>query len=206
MMMTAANEEQTSSSISRRKAFTSTVTKMGAFCGMSVAFAPFPSMAAVAEETPKITTRMGGLLDRYQDSKGWTILSPSGWNKFDGEVGAYDTKWQDVVDPMENIKVSSNPVTSNTTSIVVLGDVQVLGNNLATKRKATLIKAEERLTEGIVFYSFDFKLSDNTHQLLLLCVNKGKIWSLDANASEKRWGKREELYNNVLGSFMPKLT
>jgi hypothetical protein len=32
-----------------------------------------------------------------------------------------------------------------------------------------------------------------------------KLWSVDASAKEKRWAKREELYNNVLGSFMPKL-
>ena len=87
----------------------------------------------------------------------------------------------------------------------VLGDVKALGENLATKRNAKLVSAEERQTEGILFYTFDFALDDQTHQLLLLCVNKGKIWSLDANSTEKRWGKREELYKNVLGSFMPKL-
>jgi hypothetical protein len=38
-----------------------------------------------------------------------------------------------------------------------------------------------------------------------LCVYKGKVWSVDASAKEKRWDKRAELYENVLGSFMPKL-
>lgn len=160
----------------------------------------------ISEETPVITTRMGGLLEKYQDSRGWKILSPSGWNKFEGEVGAYDVKWQDVVDPSENIKVSSNPVKSTTKSIAKLGEVKAVGKNLAEKRSAKLIKAEERLTEGILFYTFDFALEDKTHQLLLLCVNKGRIWSLDANSTQKRWGKRESLYNNVLGSFMPKLS
>ena len=87
----------------------------------------------------------------------------------------------------------------------VLGDVQKLGESLAAKRNAKLIRAEERQTDGILFYTFDFAISDGTHQLLLLCVNKGKVWSLDANSSEKRWGKREEMYYNILGSFMPKL-
>ena len=36
-------------------------------------------------------------------------------------------------------------------------------------------------------------------------VNKGKIWSLDANTTEKKFPKRKEFYYNVLGSFMPKL-
>jgi photosystem II oxygen-evolving enhancer protein 2 len=37
-------------------------------------------------------------------------------------------------------------------------------------------------------------------------VCKGKLWSLDANAKESRWSKRAELYENVVGSFMPKLS
>uniref|UniRef100_A0A7R9ZSA1 PsbP C-terminal domain-containing protein n=2 Tax=Craspedostauros australis TaxID=1486917 RepID=A0A7R9ZSA1_9STRA len=133
------------------------------------------------------------------------MMVPSGWNKFEGEVGAYDIKWQDLVDPNENIKISSTPVKSTTASIGVLGDVKALGESLASKRSAKLISAEERQTDGILFYKFDFLISDGTHQLLQLCVCKGKLWSIDASAKDKRWGKREELYNNVLGSFMPKL-
>lgn len=132
-------------------------------------------------------------------------MAPSGWNKFEGEVGAYDVKWQDLVDATENIKLSSSPVKSTTSSIDALGEVQEVGKSLAAKRNAKLISAEDRLTDGILFYKFDFALSDGTHQLLQLCVNKGKVWSLDASAKEKRWSKRSELYNNVLGSFMPKL-
>lgn len=67
------------------------------------------------------------------------------------------------------------------------------------------MKAEERLTDGILFYVFEFAINDGTHQLLSLSVNKGKIWSLDCNTTEKRWGKREEMYYNVVGSFLPKL-
>jgi PsbP len=82
-----------------------------------------PAGAAIIDETPLTTTRMGGLLEKYQDSnRGWTILAPSGWNKFDGEVGAYDVKWQDLVDPRDNIKVSSTPVKSTTTSMYVFAE------------------------------------------------------------------------------------
>ena len=133
------------------------------------------------------------------------MMVPSGWNKFEGEVGAYDIKWQDLVDPNENIKISSNPVKSTTSSIDALGEVQAVGESLANKRNAKLISATERLTDGVLFYKFDFAINDGTHQLLQLCVCKGKVWSIDANAKEKRWDKKAELYENVLGSFMPKL-
>lgn len=133
------------------------------------------------------------------------MMVPSGWNKFDGEVGAFDIKWQDLVDASENIKISSSPVKSTTSSINALGDVQTVGESLAAKRNAKLVSASERLTDGILFYKFDFAINDGTHQLLQLCVCKGKVWSIDASAKEKRWDKRSELYENVLGSFMPKL-
>jgi hypothetical protein len=78
---------------------------------------PSASYATVTDETPRVVTRMGGLLEKYQDSRGWQILAPSGWNAFDGEVGAYDKKWQDLVDPYDNVKLSSTPVKSTTTSV-----------------------------------------------------------------------------------------
>jgi len=133
-------------------------------------------------------------------------MAPSGWNKFEGEVGAYDVKWQDLVDKTENIKITTSPVKSTTSSIDVLGDVKSVGQSLAEKRNAKLVSAEERLTDGILFYKFDFAIEDGTHQMLQLCVNKGKVWSLDANAKEKRWGKRVDMYEKVLGSFTPKLS
>ncbi|KAG7350486.1 photosystem II oxygen evolving complex protein PsbP [Nitzschia inconspicua] len=167
----------------------------------------FPANAVVEEETPRVVTRMGGLLEPFQDGpRSIRMMAPSGWNKFDGEVGAYDIKWQDLVDPTESIKISSTPVKSTTTSVDLLGDVQTVGESLAAKRNAKLISASERLTDGILFYKFDFAIADGTHQLLQLCVGKGKLWSVDASAKEKRWPKRSELYENVLGSFMPKLS
>jgi photosystem II oxygen-evolving enhancer protein 2 len=110
-----------------------------------------------------------------------------------------------LVDPTENIKISSTPVKSTTESIAALGEVQALGEKLAAKRNAKLVSANERLTDGILFYTFDFALNDGTHQMLLLCIGKGKLWSVDASAKEKKWKGRVELYQNSLGSFMPKL-
>merc|ERR1712224_1029050 len=148
----------------------------------------------------------GGLLEPFQDGpRSIRIMAPSGWNKFDGEVGAYDIKWQDLVDPTENIKISSNPVKSTTSSIDALGDVKDVGASLAEKRNAKLIKASERLTDGVLFYKFEFAIADGTHQLLQLCVCKGKVWSVDASSKEKRWSSRAALYENVIDSFMPKL-
>mmetsp|Transcript_1162 Transcript_1162/g.2667 ORF Transcript_1162/g.2667 Transcript_1162/m.2667 type:complete len:217 (-) Transcript_1162:2870-3520(-) len=191
--------------VSRRQSLQALVGGVAASVA-PVLFPLLPANAVVDEETPRIVTRMGGLLEAFQDGpRSIKMMTPSGWNKFDGEVGAYDIKWQDLVDNTENIKISSTPVKSTTTSIDALGEVQAVGDSLATKRNAKLVSATERLTDGVLFYKFDFAINDGTHQLLQLCICKGKLWSIDANSSEKRWSKRSELYENVLGSFMPKL-
>jgi len=191
--------------VSRRESFATVAAIVGGIAG-GLAL-PNVAFAMPDEETPRVIARMGGLLEKYGDvQRGLSLSVPSGWNKFEGEVGAYDIKWQDLVDQKENVKISSTPVKSTTTSISALGDdVQALGQKLASKRDAKLIKASERITDGILFYTFEFAINDKTHQLLGLCVHKGKIWSLDCNTTEKRWGKREEMYYNVVGSFLPNL-
>mmetsp|Transcript_12029 Transcript_12029/g.24579 ORF Transcript_12029/g.24579 Transcript_12029/m.24579 type:complete len:219 (+) Transcript_12029:1-657(+) len=164
------------------------------------------------EDVDRYTGRMGGLMEKYQDSRGgWLISPPSGWNKFEGEPGAYDVKWQDLVYPSENIKVSSTPVGSDIDSVTKLGggiEVGELGEKLAKKREGELVSSNARLTDGITFYTFEFVVpKTSVHQLLQLSVSKGKIWSVDANAvGNDRWEKRKEIYSNVLGSFMPKLS
>ena len=42
------------------------------------------------------------------------------------------------------------------------------------------------------------------HELLGLCINKGKLFRVTAVTSNKKWPKRKELYRNVLASFVPK--
>jgi photosystem II oxygen-evolving enhancer protein 2 len=169
---------------------------------------PTPATAEEEEEemVPEKVSRMGGQLEKFQDgSRGFRMLAPSGWNKFEGEVGAYDVMWRDLVDVKENIKISTIPVKSTTTSVALLGDVQTLGEALAKKRNASLVNATARTTDGILFYNFEFAINDGTHQMLQMCVGKSKLWSLDLNSSEKRWEKKAEMYKNVANSFIPKL-
>ena len=169
--------------LSRRESLQAAVAGVATVAAPSIA-SLLPAYAVIDEETPRTLTRMGGLLEPFQDGpRSIKMMVPSGWNKFDGEVGAYDIKWQDLVDQMENIKISSTPVKSTTTSIDALGEVQAVGDSLASKRNAKLVSATERLTDGVLFYKFDFAINDGTHQLLQLCVCKGKLWSIDANSS-----------------------
>jgi hypothetical protein len=103
--------------VSRRQAWKQAASAAAA-ASVALVVPVRPVAAYPDEETARVTTRMGGLLDAFQDGgRGLRLMAPSGWNKFDGEVGAYDLKWQDLVDPSENIKVSSTPVKSATESV-----------------------------------------------------------------------------------------
>ena len=72
----------------------------------------------------------------------------------------------------------------------MLGDVTEVGKKLAASRKKELVSAKAVDKEGILFYMWEFK-NDSEHQLFQLCVNKGKLWSVDASAPDKvRWERR----------------
>mmetsp|Transcript_5930 Transcript_5930/g.13831 ORF Transcript_5930/g.13831 Transcript_5930/m.13831 type:complete len:152 (-) Transcript_5930:73-528(-) len=151
---------------------------------------------------------MGGLLEPFKDiNKGFQLLRPRGWNQFDAAPGEYDIKWEDLVEKSEMVMVGTKEV-QTAKSVSALGSVEELGAKLAQKKKAELVSAEKREEDGILFYKFVFKQGDaklGAREVFQLCVNKGRLWSVTATTSEKRWAKREKFYDNVMMSFIPKL-
>mmetsp|Transcript_6679 Transcript_6679/g.28486 ORF Transcript_6679/g.28486 Transcript_6679/m.28486 type:complete len:136 (-) Transcript_6679:3775-4182(-) len=58
---------------------------------------------------------LAGKVDPYQDAqKGFKILKPSGWNEFSASEN-FDVKWQDIINPVEQITVITTPVTKGKT-------------------------------------------------------------------------------------------
>ena len=130
------------------------------------------------------------------------MLKPTTWNQFDGEPGAYDVRWVDVVAPAESVTLSTSAYNAGQT-IEDLAAVDRLGAKLASAR-GTLTGARARRSADILFYDFSFS-GEGRRELLTMCVHKGRLWQLAAKAPEASWGKREALYLNVVGSFVPKL-
>ena len=98
----------------------------------------------------------------------------------------------------ENVVVGSVPAVAGKALISDYGSLQDLGSKFAAKRGGELVKASSRVTEGVLFYDFEFnnpldpslprtgaKDSRPTRQieLLELCVNKGRLWSVKAAVS-----------------------
>ena len=175
----------------------------GGLAGGGLALVAPPALAADVLEIPPATTKMGGLLEKYADvNRGFRLLKPTTWNQFDGEPGAYDVRWVDVVAPAESVTLSTSTYGAGQ-SIEDLAAVDKLGAKLAGAR-GTLTGARARRSDSILFYDYSFS-GEGRRELLTMCVHKGRLWQLTAKAPEASWGKREALYLNVVGSFVPKL-
>ena len=175
----------------------------GGLAGGGLALVAPPALAADVLEIPPATTKMGGLLEKYADvNRGFRLLKPTTWNQFDGEPGAYDVRWVDVVAPAESVTLSTSTYGAGQ-SIEDLAAVDKLGAKLAGAR-GTLTGARARRSDSILFYDYSFA-GEGRRELLTMCVHKGRLWQLTAKAPESSWGKREALYLNVVGSFVPKL-
>jgi len=155
---------------------------------------------AAADET---FSKMGGALEPYIDvQKGYKLYRPTAWNQFDTDPGVYDVKFQDVINSFETVQVSSSPVTT-ATSISALGDIASVAAKFAKSRNAALVSSSERDADGSLLYSMELQ-GDMYHEYLALTINRGKLFRLSTVTSNKRWPKRQELYKNVVLSFVPK--
>lgn len=155
---------------------------------------------AEAAEAP---SKMGGLLEPFIDvQRGYKLYKPSGWSQFDADPGVYDIKFQDIIEPETTVSVSSSPV-QTATSISALGDLQTVGTKFATSRNAKLVSSNERDSDGSLVYTFELE-GELYHELLALTINRGKLYRLTTVTSNKKWKKREELYQNIVLSFVPK--
>ena len=123
--------------------------------GMGLALVAAPPARADVLEVPPATTKMGGLLEKYADvNRGFRLLKPTTWNQFDGEPGAYDVRWVDVVAPAESVTLSTSTYGAGQ-SIEDLAAVDKLGAKLANAR-GTLTGARARRSDSILFYDYSF--------------------------------------------------
>merc|ERR1712129_457339 len=94
-------------------------------------------------------------LEPYIDApRGFKLLKPSGWNKFDVDPGVYDVKFQDLIDPFETVQVSTSPV-ATATSVDALGGLAAVGEKFAKGREAELVSAKQRKVGDVLVYQFE---------------------------------------------------
>jgi hypothetical protein len=157
----------------------------------------------------------------YTDvGRGFKMLRPFGFNEFEGAGSGYLVKFASLFDVDENVVVGSVPATAGKTSITQYGDLQALGEKLAAKRGGNLVSAKARETDGIVFYTYTFdspldlslprpgsKSLKPTRlvELYQLCVNKGRLWSVQATSNDKVFPDHQRYLQPAVDSFLPRL-
>lgn len=141
----------------------------------------------------------------YKDlAHGFSIYRPSGWNEFEAQVDQYDIKWQDVIEPSEQITVMTVD-SGNAKAVSDLGEVEKVAGKIGKSRKAEVVGSRMvDIGEDGMGYEVEMKRG-GVRLITLVTVGRRKLFSVNASCSEKRWRKREGLLKGVVESFRPSL-
>ncbi|HAA27888.1 MAG TPA: photosystem II oxygen evolving complex protein PsbP [Cyanobacteria bacterium UBA8553] len=150
-------------------------------------------------------------LKSYVDSiDGYEFLYPNGWlpvNVTDGP----DVVLHDIIERTENVSVVINPVPEGKT-LAELGTPGEVGYQLqknaiappGSGRKAELVNAEARESGEKTYYLLEYNVklpNQERHNIASVAVSRGKIYTLNASTTEKRWGKLKDTFELVAKSF-----
>mmetsp|Transcript_6696 Transcript_6696/g.28613 ORF Transcript_6696/g.28613 Transcript_6696/m.28613 type:complete len:211 (-) Transcript_6696:3335-3967(-) len=146
---------------------------------------------------------LAGKVDPYQDAqKGFKILKPSGWNEFSASEN-FDVKWQDIINPVEQITVITTPVTKGKT-VADIGTSEEVAAKLSKSRSMEVVGSSSKENQGIMTYVVEMK-SKSVHQITVLAINRSKLYTVNITCPENRWSKREKLMKGIAESFVPRL-
>lgn len=151
------------------------------------------------------------LNDFVDTTDGYQFSYPNGWVQVQA-TKPLDVIFHDIIEPSENISVVVSPVPGNK-PLSELGSPMEIGyklgkNALAPEgsgRVAELVDAAEREVNGLKYYRLEYiiKLPNNTkrHNLASVAVSHGKLFTLNASVSERRWPRVKGLIEESVNSF-----
>jgi photosystem II oxygen-evolving enhancer protein 2 len=154
-------------------------------------------------------------LQRYSDTQdGYEFLYPNGWIAVDVKEASpgVDAVFRDLIERDENLSVIVSDIPADK-SLEDLGDPSAVGYRFLKKinddpdngRQAELLSAEERDSNGKVYYLLEYRVtlpdSQQRHDLASVTTNRGKLVTFNLSASERRWSAVEPLFNTVARSF-----
>ncbi|MEA5569483.1 photosystem II reaction center PsbP [Calothrix sp. UHCC 0171] len=152
-----------------------------------------------------------GLKSFADTDDGYEFTYPTGWVQVKVANGP-DVVFHDIIEPSENVSVVISPVPGGKTlsELGTPGEVGYkLGKNAlapeGSGREAELVDAAERELNGKKYYKFEYliKLPNNKqrHNLASVTVSRGKLFTLNASVTEKRWSKVKRMIEESIDSF-----
>jgi len=148
----------------------------------------------------------------YVDSiDGYEFLYPNGWLPVK-VAGGTDVVLHDLIEVTENVSVVINPVPEGKT-LKDLGTPSEVGYKLSKSaiappdsgREAELVNAAMREVGGKNYYLLEYAVKlpsgQARHNLASVAVSRGKLFTFNASAPERRWKKVQKLFESVVDSF-----
>ncbi|KAB8332769.1 photosystem II oxygen evolving complex protein PsbP [Scytonema tolypothrichoides VB-61278] len=142
---------------------------------------------------------------------GYEFSYPNGWVQVKVANGP-NVVFHDIIEISENISVVISPVPEGKTlkELGTPGEVGYrLGKNAlapeGSGRKAELVNAEERESNGITYYLLEYAIAlpnnQQRHNLTSVAVSRGKVFTFNASVPERRWGRVKGLIEESVNSF-----
>src|SRR4028118_2130922 len=156
------------------------------------------------------TTGVSGLKSYVDTTDGYEFLYPNGWLPVKVSDGP-DVVFHDMIERSENVSVvmSKVPDGKNLADLGTPGEVgyQLQKNAIApttSGRKAELVNAESRQSGDKTYYLLEYSVklpNQQRHNLASVAVSRGKLYTLNASTTEKRWEKLQDVFEQVAKSF-----
>ena len=150
-------------------------------------------------------------LNSYQSPDGrYAFLYPTGWTRVQ-VTGGPQVVFHDLINSDETLSLVISQVDADD-DLSQLGSPVAVGEKLrrtaiapeGSGREATLVEARERQDNGHIFYDLEYTvhLSDrDRHELAMVVVDRGRLYTLAASTNEVRWPKVKGLFDQVIRSF-----
>lgn len=155
-------------------------------------------------------TGVSGLKSYVDTTDGYEFLYPNGWLPVKVSDGP-DIVFHDMIEQSENVSVVMSKVPDGKTlaDLGTPGEVgyQLQKNAIAppdSGRKAELVNAEARESGDKTYYLLEYSVklpNQQRHNLASVAVSRGKLYTLNASTTEKRWEKLRDVFEQVAKSF-----
>lgn len=148
----------------------------------------------------------------YVDSTdGYQFLYPNGWVQVKVSNGP-DVVLHDLIETTENVSVVVSPVPEGKTlsELGTPGEVGYkLGKNAIAPpdsgREAELVNAGTLESGGKKYYLLEYAVKlpnqQQRHNIASVAVSRGKLFTFNASAPERRWSRVHKLFEQVVKSF-----
>ncbi|MGQ4649083.1 photosystem II reaction center PsbP [Lyngbya aestuarii] len=156
------------------------------------------------------TVGVSGLQSYVDSVDGYEFLYPSGWLPVQVNDGP-DVVFHDLIERTENISVVISPVPEDQTlaDLGTPGEVgyQLQKNAIAppdSGRQAELVNAEARESGDNIYYLLEYSVKlpeQKRHNIASVALKHGKLYTLNASSTERRWKKAHNLFEQVVQSF-----